>query len=220
MFEVRREHDCPPRHFHPWLNTPVKQKPLEPLIECFALQPGWLQGRNRGNACNDIRVAAPPVLTGEPKRAHVAVGIDRSANGAFYFFIPLVKATLLYNTTPCGRIRGKDKSENARLQVWNWHFLARRQCNEFACTSTNVLTVWLWVCRWWILDAELCHKTKSELPPKSSRFSRGCWEKTGMDKWRQQMVPRGVDAIKTITKDPDLFSKSVHWIYHACVLYR
>lgn len=137
----------------------------------------------------------------------------------FYFFILLVKATLLFNTTLCGRIRGKDKSENARLQVWNGHFLARRQRNAFACTLTNALTVWLWVCRWWILDAELCHKTKSELPPKSSRFSRGCWEKTGMDKWRQQMVPRGVNAIKTITKDPDLFSRSVHWIHHACVLY-
>lgn len=37
-----------------------EEKPLEPLIKCFALQHGWLEGRNHVGVYSDICSAASP----------------------------------------------------------------------------------------------------------------------------------------------------------------
>lgn len=90
-------------------------------------------------------------VPGEPRRAHVAVDINRPVSAAIYLFILWVKATRLLT---CIYLDGS----RARAELTFFFWDTGRKHDEVACTSRNVLTVWLWVCHWWILDAELCHK--------------------------------------------------------------
>lgn len=116
MVEIRGERDCPPTHFHPWLNTAVKEKPSEPLIESFALQRGWLQGWNRLNAYNDIHVAAPPVKTlHSTQRAEESArvrGHQQVSRCCYLSFHTLGQGNAAFNMTLFGWLRGKDENEN------------------------------------------------------------------------------------------------------------
>lgn len=62
--EWYNQHVWPPAYTFPSVIECIpKEKPLEPLIKCFALQHGWLEGRNRVRVYSDICSAASAVRT-------------------------------------------------------------------------------------------------------------------------------------------------------------
>lgn len=113
--EWYNQHGWPPVHTFPSVIECIpKEKPLEPLIKCFVLQYGWLEGRIHVRVYSDICSAASPVRTPlgiwRAEECTSGHGHEQASQSCSLSFHTLNQGNMAFNTISFGWIGAKLKT--------------------------------------------------------------------------------------------------------------